>query len=160
MLLSVTTAVKHSLYKINSSGKNWLWLELERSCDAWICCCTDWFSVFSLLYLAEFTLSYSWAKEERLRLFKAVFLKINGLKHSPWGSCSCWDFSEEFESLAPPPGSKASCWHNRESGGEYPMAGTGRQCSQTHTAIFKGELSYETWVCAAVLNRKHACVFC
>lgn len=24
------------------------------------------------------------------------------------------------------------------------MAGTGRQCSQTHTAIFKGELSYET----------------
>lgn len=27
---------------------------------------------------------------------------------------------------------------------EDPMAGTGRQCSQTHTAIFKGELSYET----------------
>lgn len=27
---------------------------------------------------------------------------------------------------------------------EDPVAGTGRQCSQTHTAIFKGELSYET----------------
>lgn len=82
-------------------------LTLDLSCGAWICCCTHWFSIFSFLYFAEFTSSCSWAQEDRFRLFKAASLKINRLKHSPWGSCSCWDFKEEFESLAPPSGSKS-----------------------------------------------------
>lgn len=95
---TVTTVVKHPLHKSSRKSS----VELERSWDAWIC-----FRIFSFLYFAGFTSSCSWAEEDRFRLFKAAFLKINQLKHSPWGSCSCWDFKEEFESLAPPSGSKS-----------------------------------------------------
>lgn len=81
-----------------------------------------------------------------LELFKAASLKINPLKHSPWGSCSCWDFKGRIWKFGPTfrvkkPGADTM---GNAMGREDPMAGTGRRCSQTHTAIFKGELSYET----------------